>query len=210
MREKHGQIAHLDQDPANSAEDNLAFLCIEHHSLYDSKTSQHKNYTNQEVKKARTALYEAVAQGRHVVGSAGPAVAVDRRHDLRISTLHELHRALTKGHYEINRRAKAAMPRTEEEYRTQVEIHEFNFLDAMTLAKIYLDPGTYDLMCRVLGSFRQMCTSIWLRLPAVLEGRGQYADPESREPDWKLFVETFEAAESALASLLNPTTAFEP
>jgi hypothetical protein len=42
-REKHGQIAHLDQDPLNFAKDNLAFMCLEHHSLYDSKTSQHKN-----------------------------------------------------------------------------------------------------------------------------------------------------------------------
>src|ERR1035441_1817146 len=66
LREKHGQIAHLDQDRANYAEDNLAFLCMEHHSVYDSKTSQHKNYTIQEVKKARTILCEAIMQGRHV------------------------------------------------------------------------------------------------------------------------------------------------
>ncbi len=58
--EKDGQIAHLDHNPANGAEDNLAFLCLSHHSLYDSRTSQHKNYTLLEVKEARKALHERV------------------------------------------------------------------------------------------------------------------------------------------------------
>jgi hypothetical protein len=42
LSEKLGQIAHLDKDPSNAAEDNLAFMCLTHHALYDSKTSQHK------------------------------------------------------------------------------------------------------------------------------------------------------------------------
>jgi hypothetical protein len=33
LNEKHGQLAHLDGDRTNYAEENLAFLCIEHHSL---------------------------------------------------------------------------------------------------------------------------------------------------------------------------------
>jgi len=66
LTEKLGQIAHLDQNRANFAEDNLAFLCMSHHSLYDSKTSQHKNYTIAEVKKARDRLYEAIEQGLHI------------------------------------------------------------------------------------------------------------------------------------------------
>src|SRR5579872_921907 len=65
LNEKVGQIAHLDQDPSNCAEDNLAFMCLEHHSVFDSDTSQHKNYTIQEVKAARRKLYDAVAQGKH-------------------------------------------------------------------------------------------------------------------------------------------------
>jgi hypothetical protein len=65
LSEKKGQIAHLDQDPSNSAEDNLAFLCLEHHSEYDSKTSQHKNFTEKEAKIARTRLYEAIARKEH-------------------------------------------------------------------------------------------------------------------------------------------------
>jgi len=66
LAEKLGQIAHLDQDPSNRAEDNLAFMCLAHHSLYDSKTSQHKNYTMDEVKAARSRLYTAVAAGKHL------------------------------------------------------------------------------------------------------------------------------------------------
>ena len=57
---KQGQIAHLDQNPANKAEDNLAFLCFEHHDRYDSSSSQSKNFTLTEVKHFRSELYEMV------------------------------------------------------------------------------------------------------------------------------------------------------
>lgn len=56
-KEKRGQIAHLDQDPANNAEDNLVFLCLDHHRLYDSGTNQPKSYTRAEVNLARHRLY---------------------------------------------------------------------------------------------------------------------------------------------------------
>jgi hypothetical protein len=64
LAEKIGQIAHLDSDPSNSVEHNLAWMCLPHHSLFDSKTSQHKNYTISEVKEARDRLYALVAAGR--------------------------------------------------------------------------------------------------------------------------------------------------
>lgn len=54
--EKTGQIAHLDQDRTNAAEDNLAFLCQEHHDRFDSTTSQTKGLTVGEVKLAREKL----------------------------------------------------------------------------------------------------------------------------------------------------------
>ncbi|HYA41732.1 MAG TPA: hypothetical protein VEF34_10535 [Syntrophobacteraceae bacterium] len=57
---KQGQIAHLDHDPANGAEDNLVFLCLDHHDQYDSTTGQSKNFTITEVKKYRLELYSAV------------------------------------------------------------------------------------------------------------------------------------------------------
>jgi hypothetical protein len=66
VTEKAGQIAHLDGDRANGKEDNLAWMCLEHHSLYDSKTKQHKNYTVLEVKAARRRLYDFVAKRKYV------------------------------------------------------------------------------------------------------------------------------------------------
>ena len=55
--EQLGHIAHLDQNNENYKNENLAFLCFKHHSLFDSTTSQHKNYTIQEVKQYRGQLY---------------------------------------------------------------------------------------------------------------------------------------------------------
>lgn len=78
LTEKVGQIAHLDQDRTNRAEDNLAWMCLEHHSLYDSKTKQHKNYTMHEVKSARTKLYDLVAEGKHLTPTtAQPYLSAD-------------------------------------------------------------------------------------------------------------------------------------
>lgn len=59
--EKIGQIAHIDQNRSNDSLDNLAWLCFEHHSLYDSSTSQHKNYQATEIKHHRDRLYAAIA-----------------------------------------------------------------------------------------------------------------------------------------------------
>jgi hypothetical protein len=70
LTEKRGQIAHLDRDRTNSAEDNLAYMCLDHHSLFDSKTKQHKNYTAHEVKAARAKLYQLVAEGQHLTPAA--------------------------------------------------------------------------------------------------------------------------------------------
>jgi hypothetical protein len=65
LTEKHGQLAHIDQDSSSSSEKNLAFLCIEHHSLYDSKTRQHTNYTESELRRAKTALEGAISAKQH-------------------------------------------------------------------------------------------------------------------------------------------------
>jgi len=62
--EKVGQIAHLDQNNSNNNITNLVWLCLVHHSKYDSKTSQHKNYSIQEVKKYRGQLYEVIKEKR--------------------------------------------------------------------------------------------------------------------------------------------------
>jgi len=60
---KAGQIAHLDRDSSNASEDNLAFLCFEHHDEYDSRTVQSKRMTAEEVKHFRSELHEAIGHG---------------------------------------------------------------------------------------------------------------------------------------------------
>lgn len=60
--EKKGQIAHLDQDASNNSPDNLAFLCLDHHDQYDSRPSQAKGLTIEEVKRYRTELLAFVAR----------------------------------------------------------------------------------------------------------------------------------------------------
>ncbi|HWY69819.1 MAG TPA: hypothetical protein VNX88_14205 [Terriglobales bacterium] len=61
--QKKGQIAHLDHDPSNNDSGNLAFMCLEHHDQYDTKPSQSKGFTLQEVKRYRAELLEFLAQG---------------------------------------------------------------------------------------------------------------------------------------------------
>lgn len=73
LKEKLGQIAHIDRDRSNSSEPNLAFLCLEHHSKYDSKTSQHKNYTPTELKMAKNKLHQAVAEDLHLANEVNMA-----------------------------------------------------------------------------------------------------------------------------------------
>jgi hypothetical protein len=57
-----GQIAHVDRDRTNNVEDNLAFLCLPHHDDYDSRRSQSKRYTSDELRKYRADLYERMAE----------------------------------------------------------------------------------------------------------------------------------------------------
>lgn len=54
---KRGQIAHINRDSSNSDFENLAFLCLEHHDVYDSRTSQSKGIRESELKLYRDTLY---------------------------------------------------------------------------------------------------------------------------------------------------------
>lgn len=58
---KKGQIAHLDRNPSNNNPDNLAWMCLEHHDEYDSRTSQTKSLQIGEVKLYRQELYDTLA-----------------------------------------------------------------------------------------------------------------------------------------------------
>ncbi|MGB3345457.1 MAG: hypothetical protein WBA61_16220 [Aequorivita sp.] len=57
---KKGQIAHINGDRNDNRLDNLAFLCLEHHDQFDSKTSQSKNLTTNEVREFRKELHNEI------------------------------------------------------------------------------------------------------------------------------------------------------
>ncbi len=77
--ERIGQIAHINRNRSHNTLDNLAWLCFEHHSLYDSTTRQHKNYQPYELKKYRDRLYSVIATSS-VLGpeSLGEYIATER------------------------------------------------------------------------------------------------------------------------------------
>lgn len=79
------------------------------------------------------------------------------------------------------------------------------FFGALNVAEIYLDSDLSKVMHAVLGTLRQMTTSIWLRLPEIFEAHGSYADVGLREPDWQPFCKSFDAAHEMLTHLLHPT-----
>jgi len=72
---KAGQIAHLDGNPSNNEEDNLAFLCFDHHDQYDSTTRQSKNFTPSEVLHFREELINAIDMAFSAQISFGEATA---------------------------------------------------------------------------------------------------------------------------------------
>lgn len=56
---KDGQIAHLDRDRTNIDIENLAYLCLECHKAYDSKSNRVLSYTAGEIARYRLKLYRA-------------------------------------------------------------------------------------------------------------------------------------------------------
>lgn len=53
-----GQIAHINRDRSDSNAENLVYLCLNHHDDYDSKPSQSKAYTQEEIRTYRDKLYK--------------------------------------------------------------------------------------------------------------------------------------------------------
>ena len=72
LRVKTGQLAHLNRDRSDSDAANLAFMCLEHHDWFDSKTSQSKGPTVGEARHYRDELYEEFR--RRDEAEAGEAV----------------------------------------------------------------------------------------------------------------------------------------
>jgi hypothetical protein len=66
-----GQFAHLDNDPENNAEDNIAFLCFNHHDEYDGKTRIAKGLREKEVRHWRDELYREMEYRFHTLKKRG-------------------------------------------------------------------------------------------------------------------------------------------
>jgi len=80
---KRGQIAHLDRDASKASFDNLVFLCLEHHDQFDSRTSQSKGLTSDEVRRFRQELATWIEHEYHpptpgISDRATPAFAPQR------------------------------------------------------------------------------------------------------------------------------------
>jgi hypothetical protein len=86
QEERPGQIAHLDQDHNNNEPENLAYLCLEHHNRYDSRTSQAKGFTRDEVKYYRDRLHAIFSgpcdSGRGASGGPDSGAVLDVLADL--------------------------------------------------------------------------------------------------------------------------------
>ena len=74
---RSGQIAHLDGDRSNHSASNLAFLCLDHHDQFDSRTSQSKNLTVSEVRAFRDELSSALAIAWSAPASFGTQLLSD-------------------------------------------------------------------------------------------------------------------------------------
>jgi hypothetical protein len=61
---KNGQIAHIDRDASNPSFDNLAWLCLNHHDDYDTRRSQSKGFTPDELRRYRDETHSFVADLR--------------------------------------------------------------------------------------------------------------------------------------------------
>jgi hypothetical protein len=57
---KKGQIAHIDRDSTNNTLSNLAYLCLEHHEEYDSRSRQAKGLTPDELRNYRDELHSSI------------------------------------------------------------------------------------------------------------------------------------------------------
>lgn len=59
---KEGQIAHIDRNNENNAEENLAYLCLDHHNEYDTVPKQTKRLQPAEVREAKRQLLDCLAK----------------------------------------------------------------------------------------------------------------------------------------------------
>ena len=84
-----GQIAHLNRKSNDNREENLVFLCLEHHDVFDSRTRQSKGLTVSEVRQYRDRLYEFFEATTRSAPEASSALS-DRATDSRKVSIESL------------------------------------------------------------------------------------------------------------------------
>ena len=75
---KKGQVAHINQRRDDNRPENLVWLCLEHHDAFDSRTSQSKNYTQDEVRRHRDRLHLHLVEAPAAVPSASATIPASR------------------------------------------------------------------------------------------------------------------------------------
>jgi hypothetical protein len=74
--QKRVQIAHIDRKRDNNAPANLVPLCLDHHDEYDSRTSQSKGITEEELRRYKNMLVDTISR-EHVDKSS--EISVEER-----------------------------------------------------------------------------------------------------------------------------------
>lgn len=67
---KNGQIAHIDRDNENNLEENLAYLCLDHHNLYDTKYRQTVSFYPNELLYYKKKLEEYIRENLDLLNNS--------------------------------------------------------------------------------------------------------------------------------------------
>jgi hypothetical protein len=147
--QKEGQIAHLDRNPSNFAEDNLAFLCLPHHDDYDTKRRQTKNLTITEAKTARDRLYAFVEGGGDLATAGQQSNLLGSIRERRVDTLTKLVPDLRKvvGYLQgMSRRARLEREVSPEEYCRECSVVATSAHETLEEGRLFL-PSEFAELC---------------------------------------------------------------
>lgn len=203
---KKGQIAHLDQNPSNFAEDNLAWLCFDHHSEYDSTTKQHKNYTKAEVKKWRDDLYAAFAPAAAPTPTVIPSTLptrteIQRQRDIQMldNVLEPIHWPTIDEHaLEIPRVIIARIFHFWEGFHSVVEGSLFHLYDPVLKRGVLRLHGSWGTTVRYGNHYDDLPNGNYIfRRPVNLPLTS------IEERDWKIIEQAAVELRESKAALLN-------
>ena len=97
--ENRGQLAHLDGNPKNNKIQNLAFLCVPCHGLYDADSDQFLAYTADEIRYYQELLHKHLGHDEihwEITATASPAnyqaakEAVGQAHEILLRNMSQV------------------------------------------------------------------------------------------------------------------------